>query len=469
MSSPQTVSPPERQLRAMVRGTAPPCCENAAMEFRLSDVASAVSGELLGADVSVEGATIDSREVPVGSLFVPIVAVRDGHDFIQAAVDAGAAAHLTSGPTVGVPAVRVGDTTTALQRLGAAARDRFDAGGQAGGRIIGVTGSVGKTTTKDLLRAALAGSRRTHASFRSFNNELGVPLTLVQAPRDTEVVVVEMGARGSGHIADLCAVARPHVGVVLRVGAAHTELFGDVAGVAAAKGELVEALPADGTAVLNTDDPLVMAMATRTHAAVMTFGSTGDVRAEDVVLDEALRPRFRLVTPMGAVRCGLPSAGTHTVTNALAAAAAALVVGAEPEAIAEGLAVAEISPWRMEVSTTPAGATVINDAYNANTMSMHAAIDALLAVPASRRTAVVGVMAELGDRHAADHREIGERLAAAGVRVVSLAVPEYGGTEVSDIDEATEAVGALGPDDAVLIKGSRVAGLERLASRLVDG
>lgn len=433
-----------------------PVCENGAMRMQLSEVAAVTRGELLGEDVAVSGASIDTRTLDAGALFVPIVADRDGHDFITAAFSAGAAAHLTEHATGSYPAVRVADTALALEALGSEARRRLT------GHVIAVTGSVGKTTTKDLLRAALAPTFRTHASFRSFNNELGVPLTLLQAPEDTETLVCEMGARGLGHISKLCAVARPTLGVVLAVAAAHTELFGDLEAVARAKRELVESLDASATAILNADDPRVMAMAEHTDAAVVSFGGPGDVRAENVVVDERLRPSFDLVSPWGGARCSLSAAGVHTVTNALAAAAAAMVVGVGPEAVADGLANATISPWRMEVTRSPAGVLIINDAYNANTMSMNAAIDALLAVDARRRIAVVGLMAELGARHTTDHLSIGDRLRAEGIEVISVAIPEYGGTQVAGIEDAAAVLHDLEEGDAVLIKASRVTGLERL-------
>ena len=430
------------------------------MRFRLSEIAEATTGQLHGADVVVDGASIDSRTVNPGELFVAISAERDGHEFIPAAIAAGAAACLTQQPPMAEPAVVVEDTVEALQRIGATARTRV------GGQVIGITGSVGKTTTKDLLHAALAQTIRTHSSYRSFNNELGVPLTLIQAPDEVDAVVVEMGARGSGHIRDLCRIARPDIGIVVAVGAAHTELFGTVEDVARAKGELVEALPASGTAVLNAADGRVMAMASRTSAQVLAFGEGGDVVAEHVLLDDALRPSFRLVSPWGSAECSLPAAGAHTVSNALAAAAAALSIGVEVEAVVAGLARAEISPWRMEVMRSSSGALIINDAYNANTLSMHAAIDALVGVPARRRLAVVGLMAELGERHASDHRAVGDRLAAEGVEVLSVGVPEYGGTAVDGVAGAAAALSEVGEGDVVLIKASRVAGLERLADLL---
>ena len=430
------------------------------MRFDLQEVATATGGRLVGDNVSVDGVSIDSREIDGPVLFVPIVAERDGHEFIPTAVAAGAAASLTSGAAVAGPHVVVDDTTTALQALGRHARGRMpDA-------VVGVTGSVGKTTTKDLLASVLGADRPTHASVRSFNNELGVPLTLTNAPDDTEAVVVEMGARGVGHIRQLCDIAHPTVGVVLAVGAAHTELFGDLDGVALAKGELVEALPASGTAVLNAADPRVIAMASRTEAEVITFGTGGDVTAADITLDGDLRASFELRTPAGSAAVRLHAAGLHAVSNALAAAAAAIALDVSPSTVAAGLEAADISPWRMSVAHTADGGTVINDAYNANPLSMHAAIDALLALDAERRVAVVGRMAELGAEGPEEHRRVGERLAAAGVEVIAFDVAEYGGTLVSTIDEATAAVGTVGAGTAVLVKASRVAGLERLAEAL---
>lgn len=430
------------------------------MRWDLEDVATVTGGRLVGESVQISGVSIDSRDIATPMLFVPIVAERDGHDFIPGAIAAGAAAVLTSGPAAAVPHVVVDDTTVALQRLGAHARSRLpDA-------VVGITGSVGKTTTKDLLAQVLAADRPTHASVRSFNNELGVPLTLVNAPEGTQAAVVEMGARGIGHIRQLCEIAAPSIGVVLTVGAAHTELFGDLDGVARAKGELVESLPASGTAVLNAGDPRVMTMTRRTSARVVTFGAGGDISATAIELDDALRPSFELRTPMGHTPVRLRAAGMHSVTNACAAAAAAVALGLDVATIATGLEAANISPWRMSVERTSSGAVVINDAYNANPLSMHAAIDALLAVRATRRVAVVGPMAELGAEGPAEHQRVGERLATAGVEIIGFQVPAYGGTTVASIEEAAAALGTLGPDTVVLIKASRVAGLEQLAERL---
>ncbi len=420
---------------------------------------------MVGDDVVVSGATIDSRSVAGGELFVPIVAARDGHDFIGDAARGGAAAYLTArGPVdtaAAITAVAVADTAAALLEAGALARARLT------GPVVAITGSVGKTTVKDLAAAALESMGPVAASARSFNNELGVPLTLLNAGDDTRVAVVEMGARGPGHIALLCRVARPTVGVVTSVVPAHTELFGSLEAVAVAKGELVEALPASGTAVLNADAPLVAAMAARATATVVTFGvDGGDVRAEGVALDDELRPSFRLVSAWGNAEVRLGVHGAHQVTNALAAAAAALVCGVAVDPVAAGLGAARLSRWRMELVRAPSGARILNDAYNANPTSMQAALRALAALPGENRIAVLGIMAELGAERAAEHRRVGDLARAWGIRVVAVATDMYGGEVVDDVAGAVEAVGAVGPDDVVLVKASRVVGLEAVAERL---
>jgi UDP-N-acetylmuramoyl-tripeptide--D-alanyl-D-alanine ligase len=432
------------------------------MELRTAELAAAVGGRLDGPDVVVDGATQDSRAVHDGQLFVPIVAERDGHGFIEAAVANGAAAYFTVGPTAGATAIVVPDTTVALQAAGRLARSRLP------DRVIGVTGSVGKTSVKDLLASVLAERWATAASVRSFNNELGVPLTLLDAPDGTEAVVVEMGARGVGHIADLCGIASPTVGVVTRVAAVHTEVFGHIDEIARAKGELVEALPVTGTAVLNAGDERVVAMASRTDATVLTYGLGGEVIAEDVVVGDDLQPMFRLTTPWGRVAVHLAVRGVHQVENALAAAAAALVVDVDLAAVAAGLAGAGLSPWRMELDTSPDGVLVLNDAYNANPTSVSAALESLAALPARRRVAVLGVMAELGSLEAEAHAAIGEQARALGIRVVAVSAPAYGGEDVASVEEAVALLSDLGEGDAVLVKGSRVAGLERLAELLLD-
>ncbi|MEX2659163.1 MAG: UDP-N-acetylmuramoyl-tripeptide--D-alanyl-D-alanine ligase [Acidimicrobiales bacterium] len=433
----------------------------------MAEVAAATGGEVTG-EATVDGAAIDSRGDVTGRLFVAVVAERDGHAFVDAAVDAGAAAVLVDRAVgaVGAPVVQVPDTGRALADLGRAARSRLP------DLVVGVTGSVGKTTVKDLCAGALRSSLRTAASERSFNNELGVPLTLLNAPAETEVVVLEMGARGPGHIAALCEVASPTIGVMTAVAAVHTETFGTVDDVARAKAELVAALPATGTAVLNVDDPRVAAMAGVTTARVLRFGlaDSADVSATDVVLDEDLRPSFMLRTPWGRAPVRLTVRGVHQVGNALGAAGAALAAGTPLDAVAAGLAAPPASPWRMALERSPSGLVVLNDAYNANPTSMEAALRSLAELAARRRIAYLGTMAELGPGAADAHAATACLGAELGITVVAVGEPAYGVEEVADVDAAAAHAAALGlgDGDAVLVKASRVAGLERLAERLLE-
>jgi UDP-N-acetylmuramoyl-tripeptide--D-alanyl-D-alanine ligase len=440
------------------------------MRLDTDEIAAATGGQRLGAVVGIDGASIDSRSDVGGRLFVPIVAERDGHVFIDAALDAGATAYLTArADTTGRPAVQVDDTLRALGDLGRLARTRL------ADRVVGVTGSVGKTSTKDLLAAVLTTTYRTCANEASFNNEMGVPLTLLSAAEDTEAVVTEMGARGIGHIAMLCALARPTVGVVTAIAGAHLEMFGSVAEVAVAKGELVEALPASGTAVLNADFDLVAGLATRTEASVLRYGidrADVDVHAEGLALGDDLRPRFTLRSPWGSAPVHLSAHGAHQASNALGAAAAGLAVGVELEAVVDALGRAALSPMRMDVRRRADGLVVIDDTYNANPTSMAAALRALAAVDAKRRIAVLGEMAELGATSADEHRAIADLAGSLGIAVIAVGTTQYGpGTHVvGGTGEVVILLGGagvgLGDGDAVLVKGSRVAGLESVARRL---
>jgi UDP-N-acetylmuramoyl-tripeptide--D-alanyl-D-alanine ligase len=438
-------------------------CNTSSVRFRLTSLAQVCKGTLVGDDREIDAVSIDSRDLPTGALFIPLVAERDGHGFIDDAIANGAVAHLTSdGVRRDQPHIAVTDTARALTHIGTYARSLLST------PVVGVTGSVGKTSAKDLIEAAVRPQRRVHASYKSFNNELGVPLTLANAPDDTQIVVVEMGARGAGHIAHLCDIASPTIGLVTRVGAAHTELFGSVADVATAKGELIEALPRSGTAVLNADDDLVLAMASRSSADVLTFGlSVGDVRAENISMDAQLRPAFVARTPWGDADVGLGVSGMHNVAMALGALAVAGVCGVAIEEAAFGLGEAVLSPWRMEVKQSPSGATVINDAYNANPLSTESALRSLAALP-GRRVAVLGTMAELGSEHDASHLAMAEVGASLDIEVISFQEPAYRCPTVQTHDEALAAIGLLDARVAVLVKGSRVAGLEDLAERLLS-
>ncbi len=427
------------------------------------------------ADLVIDGLAIDSRRVRPGQLFAALVAERDGHDFVGAAFESGAAAVLVERSDApedgwGGPAVVVASVPEALAELAGMARDRLDRSDDPA-HVVGVTGSVGKTTTKDLLSNVAATTFATVASERSFNNELGVPLTLVNAPDETEVAVVEMGARGAGHIRLLCEMARPTVGVVTVVEGVHTEVMGSIDQIATAKRELVEHLPASGAAVLNAGDPNVAAMAAHTAATVLTFGSrSAEVVATDVAVDDDLRARFTLRSPWGSAAVHLGVRGVHNVINALAAAAAGLWLGVPVEQVAAGLELAPASPWRMELVRVPGGPVVLNDAYNAGPASTAAAVRSLaeLAVPHSgRRIAVLGIMAELGPEGPDEHRRIAELAGELGIDVLAVGTDLYGvERRVGSALEVAAALGELGPADAVLIKGSRVAGLERAAEVL---
>ena len=432
------------------------------MRFAAGEAAAAIGAELVGPDTVVDGATFDSREVHPGQLFVPLVAARDGHEFVAAALARGAAAYLTEREPQGATAIRVPDTAAALLALASWGRDRLP------DSVVAVTGSVGKTSTKDFVAAVARARLRTAAAERSFNNEQGLPVTILNAPDDVEVVVLEMGMRGPGEIARLCRVGRPTIGVVTGVGEAHTERLGGLAGVARAKGELVEALPAAGTAVLNADDPWVLPMAERSAAPVLTYGSgvAADVRIENLQLDALARSSFRCRTPWGVAEVHLRVPGAHMAANAAAALAAAGVLGVPIDVAADALASAAISGMRMEMRATSSGATVVDDSYNANPTSVLAALDTLAAMHANRRVAVLGLMAEL-DQPAEQHRAVAARAAELGVQVVAVGTDLYGIAGI-DTDGVPGALGSLGRGDAVLVKGSRVAGLERVVRLLVE-
>jgi UDP-N-acetylmuramoyl-tripeptide--D-alanyl-D-alanine ligase len=414
-----------------------------------------LGGELVGTDAGIEGASVDSRTIGPGQLYAPIVADRDGHAFIPAALEAGASAYLTAQEPVGGTAIRVRDTAAALLSLGAFARGRV-------GGAIGITGSVGKTTTKDLLAGCLASTFRTAASERSFNNELGLPLTLLNAPDAARWVVLEMGARREGDIERLTEVASPDVGIVTSVAMAHLEYFGDLDGVARAKGELVAALPASGLAVLNFDDSRVREMASLSACPVLGYGAGADaeVRADDVTLDRDLRARFRLSSPWGQTEVRLALHGVQQVANALAAAAAALWCGVPIEAVSAALGASPGSSMRMDVHHVPGGPVLVVDCFNAIPTSAEAALRSLAALPGERKLAILGVMAELGDQSDSEHRRIAHVAEELGIEVVGYETGLYGGAHVTGVGEAVALLRTMGPGDAALVKGSRVVRLE---------
>jgi UDP-N-acetylmuramoyl-tripeptide--D-alanyl-D-alanine ligase len=434
----------------------------------------------------VTGIVIDSRQVASGSLFLAFPGERvDGHDFATAAWEAGAAAVLATRP-VDVPHILLPestDMTAALGRIAAEVIRRLP-----NLRIIAVTGSTGKTTTKDLLASVLPALGPTVAPVGSYNNDLGVPLTICQCDEGTRLLVLEMGARGSGHLARLCSIAPPSIGVVLNVGSAHLGKFGSREAIAAAKAEVVSA--ARDVAVLNADDTLVAAMEASVSAPVVTFGraDAADVRAEDVSLDDEGRAAFLLVAGGAGADVALRLVGAQHVSNALAAAAVALQCGMPLPEVAAALSAAQPrSRWRMEVRDSATGVTVINDAYNANPESMRAALTTLTARgrTSRRRTwAVLGEMAELGPAAEAEHQSLGRFAVQSGVSHMIVIGDHAGGIHAGAVAEASwqgnsvhvadvhEAIDVLREQvrsgDIVLVKGSRVAGLERVAEVLLS-
>jgi UDP-N-acetylmuramoyl-tripeptide--D-alanyl-D-alanine ligase len=457
--------------------------------LRLREIAELVDGRLVGdGDVVVDGpVVVDSREVGPGGLFVAMVGERvDGHDFVDQATAAGAAAVLVQrelGADAATPHVVVDEPVAALGHLARAVRARLPET-----RVVAITGSSGKTSTKDLISQVLGTSGPVVSPAGSLNNEIGMPLTVLQADEATRYLVLEMGARGIGHVEYLTSLVPPDVGVVLNVGTAHLGEFGSRDAIAVAKGEMVEALRPDGYAVLNTDDPLVWGMRDRTVAAVVGFGESAaaDVRARDVNVDTTGRPSFVLDLPGSLGHAvALQVHGEHQVSNALAAAAAAHALGLEGTQVAQALTAAvPRSRWRMEVTRRPDGVTVVNDAYNANPDSVRAALKALVSMAGEGRSwAVLGEMGELGSDSTTEHDGIGrlavrlnvDRLVVVGegARPVHLGAAHEGswGQESAWVPDADAAVAMLSqqlrPGDVVLVKASRSVGLESVAEQLL--
>ncbi|WP_327356738.1 UDP-N-acetylmuramoyl-tripeptide--D-alanyl-D-alanine ligase [Streptomyces sp. NBC_01304] len=457
----------------------------------LAEIATVVGGQphdIPDTGQQVTGSVvIDSRQVEPGGLFAAFAGEHvDGHDYAERAVASGAVAVLATRP-VGVPAIVVDNVEVALGALARAVVARL------GTTLVALTGSAGKTSTKDLIAQILQRKAPTVWTPGSLNNEIGLPITALRATEDTRHLVLEMGARGIGHIRYLTDLTPPKIGLVLNVGTAHIGEFGGREQIAQAKGELVEALPAadlGGVAVLNADDPLVRAMSSRTKARVTLFGEAedADVRATNVRLTEQGCPAFTLHTPSGCSDVTLRLYGEHHVSNALAAAAVAHEIGMSVDEIAVALSEAgNLSRWRMEVTERADGVTIVNDAYNANPESMRAALRALAAMGKGRRTwAVLGQMAELGDEALVEHDAVGRlavrlnvsKLVAVGGREASwLQLGAYNegswGEESVHVSDTQAAVDLLRSElregDVVLVKASRSVGLEQVALALLEG
>jgi len=456
----------------------------------LGEIATVVGGSVSAGDAEVTvtaAAFVDSRAPVAGGLFVAIAGDRvDGNHYAPAAVAAGAAAVLAERP-LEAPVVVVPDVVGALAKLA-----RHVIGELRDLTVVCLTGSQGKTSTKDMLAVVLGSAAETVSTVESLNNEIGLPLTALRATPSTRYLVAELGTRGPGQLTYLTDVVAPTVGVVLNVGVAHISEFGDQEAIAAAKGELVAALPPEGLAVLNADDQRVSAMAGRTAATVLTFGQSpgSDVRFADLDLDADGHPMMLLSWRQRSAELALRYVGQHHAANAAAAAAAALGMGLDFDAVVGALRVAEpMSHWRMAVSTNPDGVLVINDAYNANPDSMRAGLTALVEITrrrtGARSFAVVGEMLELGESSRREHETVGRLAAELGVtrllavgpaaRPAQAAASQEGSWPgsadyVADGAAALDLLrGELRPGDVVLVKASRAAGLEGLAAALAAG
>ena len=434
------------------------------MRLMASDVAQAISGELIGSNAHLDGVSFDSRTIKPGQLFVPIVDQRDGHDFIADALSRGAGAYLTSRAPQGRTAITVNDTVAGLLKLGAWGRTRLDT--QLQNRVVAITGSVGKTSTKDLIASALATVLRTHSNDQSFNNDFGLPTTILNAPDDIEALVVEMGMRGFGEIARLCEVARPHIGVVTVVSNAHTQRVGSINGVTRAKRELIESLPAGGCAVLNADDSNVLSMRDASKAAVLTFGesSSAEVRMVDCEIDQQGRAIAMVKTPWGDAKLSMNVPGKHMAHNALAALCVAGILHIDISQAAEAISKSNISPFRMQIRKLKNGAVVIDDSYNANPASMRAAFETLSTFSGARRIAFCGLMAELAEP-SEDHLAISLLAKQKQIELVAVETYLYGVRPIS-FSQARQVLEELGDGDVVLVKGSKVAGLVHLCEGL---
>lgn len=450
----------------------------------LREIATVVGGRVEGdGNPVIREVAVDSRQVSANALFVALPGEHaDGHDYAAAAVQAGAVAVMASRRPAGTdsPLVLVDDTWRALRELATEVRHRVDP------TVVAITGSVGKTTAKDLIGAALATDRPTVAAQGSFNNELGVPLTLLRCTEETQALVTELGARHVGDLALLAPGVAPDISVVTAVAGVHLEVFGSIEAVATAKAELVEALGPDGLAVLNADDPRVAAMAERAPEVLWVgVHNRAEVTAEQIRLDHLARPSFVAVTPWGRTAVRLQIAGRHHVHNGLYALAVAGHLGADLSAAAAALEQAPVSRWRGEVVDT-GELTIINDAYNASPTSVLAALDTLCAIDRpGRRWAVLGYMAEIGSTEEQEHRRVGAAVTERGVDHLVVVGAQAGALadgaaaaglpseRLHRVPDAAAAVDLLrdqvAPQDVILVKASRVAALETVADALASG
>lgn len=434
------------------------------------------------ADVAVTGISTDTRELQRGDAFVAIVGERfDGADFATAAIHAGAALVIAQ-REVGVPSIVVRDAQEALGRIARAHLDTLPHT-----TVVAITGSSGKTSTKDLVAQVLSHAGETVAPVGSFNNEVGLPRTVLTATENTRFLVLEMGMRGLGHIATLCEIAPPDIAAVLNIGSAHVGVVGSRDDIARGKSEILAALHADGVAVINRDDSYAQLCRDAARGSVLEFGfDEGTVHASDVRLDDLARGSFTLHIVDESAPVELSLLGEHQIANALAAATIAHACGMDVRTIAHALSEATPrSRWRMELHELPNGVIVINDAYNANPESMRGALRALAAMGSQRRTwAILGEMRELGDAAVEEHDAIGRlavrldiaKLVAVGDmgKLIQMGAAHEGSwgeeaVHVRDLDAAVDYVtDRWEPGDVILVKASRSIGLDRVAQSLID-
>lgn len=460
--------------------------------MRAEDIAHAAGARLLQAGGTqsrmISKVSTDTRTIKRGALFVALKGDRyDAHDFLDQALDKGAAALLVARvqPAVlrkarekGAAVLQARGTLTALSRLAGSQRELCTA------RVVGVTGSTGKTLTKDFIAAVLGTEGKVTASRDSFNNEVGVPLTILELEPDTRFMVLEIGSRGSGHISEMCSFARPEIGVITNIGWTHMQYFRTRDNLAQAKAELLQSLPLDGMAAVNADDDYTEMLCRLSPCPVVTFGRSrgADLRADNIQVDKYGKVKFTLRSKGGGkAEMAVPLPGRHNVENALAAAAVGKIMGVDMENIAKGIANAKTTRWRMEMINKPEEITIINDAYNANPVSMRSALMALGDISYKKRAiAVLGDMGELGPVSEEAHREVGKLAVDYGTdilitvgrrsRLTAQAAREKGLPRGSvfmaeGVDKASEILRAIiEPGDVVLIKGSRFLGMEKLVN-----
>ena len=437
------------------------------MLITASEVASVAHGTLVGLDCEASGIAFDSRALRHGQAFVALGGDADGHDFLQAAANAGAPfAIVKRGKSIdALTCVEVDDCDAALTALGRHCRDRLS--GCVHGRVIGITGSVGKTSTKDLVLAVLRSKfGNAHGPEKSLNNDIGVPVTIINAPDSCEALVLEMGMRGLGEIARLCDVGQPQIGVITEVGDAHSERVGGIEGVVRAKAELVHALPASGVAIVNSDSVNAMKTVHGIASSVVTFGSseTASVRWEIVSTDDRGCCTVRFTAGGESAVGVVPLPGIHMASNAASAVAVGITCGIGIAQCVEGLSNAQSASQRMQWVTGSNGVRILDDSYNANPMSVAAALRTVAETSATQRFAVLGVMAEVLESEKA-HREIGSLCKQLGIELLAVETDLYG-TKALSVADIAKALGELDSDAVVLVKGSRVAATERVVHAL---